>query len=297
MKADGHRVRGADGAARGGHLPQAARGAAHGAYEIYRRGHPWVDDYEIAPKSVVRDMSEQAMTFVDFIGYYGLARSEGVVLRYLADAFRALRQTVPEEAKTDELRDLIEWLGELVRQTDSSLLDEWEELLNPTEKPCRSTPIDAAAAAGDRQRAGLPGAGPQRDVPPGRAGRAAALGRPRRARAGERVDRPGVGRGTGALLRGAPARADRPRRPRAGACCSSRPEPDRLAGPPDPRRPGRRPRLGHQRRGRPARLRRGRPRRSYASPRWTASEAGGVSCRRCWRPGPAAVREPAAASR
>ncbi len=105
------------------------------AYEIYRRGHPWVDDYEIAPKSVVRDMSEQAMNFVDFVGYYGIARSEGIVLRYLANAFRALRQTVPDEAKTDELHDLIEWLGELVRQTDSSLLDEWEELRNPTEVP------------------------------------------------------------------------------------------------------------------------------------------------------------------
>jgi len=54
------------------------------------------------------------------------------VLRYLADAYKALRQTVPEEARTEELADLIEWLGELVRQVDSSLLDEWAELLNPT---------------------------------------------------------------------------------------------------------------------------------------------------------------------
>ena len=105
------------------------------AYEIYRGGHPWVEDYQIAPKTVVRDMSEQAMNFVDFVGYYGLARSEGVVLRYLANAYRALRQTVPDDAKTDEVRDLIEWLGELVRQTDSSLLDEWEQLRNPAEMP------------------------------------------------------------------------------------------------------------------------------------------------------------------
>ena len=58
------------------------------------------------------------------------------------NAFKALRQTVPDEAKSDELRDLIEWLGEVVRQTDSSLLDEWEELLNPTEKPVAQA-IDA----------------------------------------------------------------------------------------------------------------------------------------------------------
>src|SRR3954453_18290703 len=102
-----------------------------GAYETYRRGHPWVADHELKPKSVVRDMYERAMTFTEYVSFYGLSRSEGLVLRYLADAFRALRQTVPEDARTEELTDLIEWLGELVRQVDSSLLDEWERLRNP----------------------------------------------------------------------------------------------------------------------------------------------------------------------
>ncbi len=98
------------------------------AYEMYRRGHPWVADHVLAPKSVVRDMYERAMTFVEYVAFYGLTRSEGLVLRYLADAYRALRQTVPEEARSEELSDLIEWLGELVRQVDSSLIDEWERL-------------------------------------------------------------------------------------------------------------------------------------------------------------------------
>ncbi len=101
------------------------------AYNIYKRGHPWVADHELSPKSVARDMYERAMTFTEYVGYYGLARSEGLVLRYLADAYKALRQTVPEEARTEELADLIEWLGELVRQVDSSLIDEWERLRNP----------------------------------------------------------------------------------------------------------------------------------------------------------------------
>ena len=99
-----------------------------GALETYRRGHPWVADARLSPKSVVRDMSERAMTFVEYVGHYQLARSEGLVLRYLADTYRALRQTVPDEAKTEELTDVVEWLGELVRQVDSSLLDEWEKL-------------------------------------------------------------------------------------------------------------------------------------------------------------------------
>ena len=106
-----------------------------GAYNIYRQGHPWVVDHQIAPKSVARDMFERAMTFVEYIGFYGLSRCEGVVLRYLAQAYRAMRQTVPEEARTEELTDLIEWLGELVRQTDSSLIDEWSKLRDPGAEP------------------------------------------------------------------------------------------------------------------------------------------------------------------
>jgi hypothetical protein len=106
-----------------------------GAYDIYRRGHPWVADYELSPKGVARDMFERALTFTEYVGFYGLARSEGMVLRYLADAYKALRQTVPDEAKTEELTDLIEWLGETVRQVDSSLLDEWERLRDGSGSP------------------------------------------------------------------------------------------------------------------------------------------------------------------
>ncbi|GAB1640404.1 DEAD/DEAH box helicase [Krasilnikovia sp. MM14-A1259] len=115
--------------------PQPLRELLEAAYETYRRGHPWVADHELRPKSVVRDMYERAMTFTEYVGFYGLSRSEGLVLRYLADAYRALRQTVPEDARTEELTDLIEWLGELVRQVDSSLLDEWERLRNPGAEP------------------------------------------------------------------------------------------------------------------------------------------------------------------
>ncbi len=111
--------------------PKPLEDVLEAGYEIYRRGHPWVGDYEVTPKSVVRDMFERAMTFGEYVQLYGLTRSEGVVLRYLADAYKALRQTVPDQAKTEEVTDLIEWLGELVRQVDSSLVDEWEKLTNP----------------------------------------------------------------------------------------------------------------------------------------------------------------------
>ena len=111
--------------------PKPLEELLEGAFTTYRNGHPWVADHHLSPKSVVRDMYERAMTFTEYVSFYQLARSEGIVLRYLADAYKALRHTVPEEAKTEELNDLIEWLGELVRQVDSSLLEEWEKLTNP----------------------------------------------------------------------------------------------------------------------------------------------------------------------
>jgi superfamily II RNA helicase len=101
-------------------------------YEVYRQRHPWVGESALSPKSVVRDMYERAMTFAEYVAFYGLTRSEGLVLRYLGDAYRALRQTVPEGLRNDELVDIMEWLGALVRSTDSSLLDEWERLSDPS---------------------------------------------------------------------------------------------------------------------------------------------------------------------
>ncbi len=111
--------------------PKPLQTLLESAYDIYAEGHPWVTEYPLRPKSVARELFELAMTFVEYVGYHRLAASEGLVLRYLADAYKALRRTVPDEARTEELADLTEWLGELVRQVDSSLLDEWEQLLHP----------------------------------------------------------------------------------------------------------------------------------------------------------------------
>ena len=111
------------------------------SFEVFASSQPWVRDFELSPKSVVRDMFERAMSFAEFVSFYQLQRSEGLVLRYLSDAYRAIRQTVPAEARTDDLLDIIEWLGELVRQVDSSLVDEWSALIDPS----AHLPVDDAA--------------------------------------------------------------------------------------------------------------------------------------------------------
>ena len=148
------------------------------AYEVYLQSNPWAADGQLSPKSVVREMWERAFTFREYVSVYGLTRAEGAVLRYLSDAFKALRSGVPAAARTEELTDIVEWLGELVRQVDSSLLDEWEELTSPDQ------PLDAPgggacpSASADRERAGVHRDGSQCAVPAGRVVRPAALVRP-----------------------------------------------------------------------------------------------------------------------
>jgi superfamily II RNA helicase len=116
------------------------------AYDVYRQTNPWAADALLSPKSVVREMWERAFTFREFVNTYGLTRAEGAVLRYLSDAFKALRSGVPAAARTEEVTDLVEWLGELVRQVDSSLLDEWEQLTSPDQ------PLDVPVAVPARPR-------------------------------------------------------------------------------------------------------------------------------------------------
>ncbi|TIC79624.1 DUF3516 domain-containing protein [Nocardioides sp. GY 10113] len=111
-------------------------------YETYRERHPWLSPDALMPKSVVRQMWEEGMGFTALVSRFNVARSEGLVLRYLTDAYRALRQTVPEALRTEELELLVDWLGETVRQVDSSLLDEWETLTHP-DRITADTHLDA----------------------------------------------------------------------------------------------------------------------------------------------------------
>lgn len=95
------------------------------AFAQYCTKVPWAADYELSPKSALRDMLESAADFKGYIQKLGIARSEGILLRYLAEAFRSLDRTVPLEKRNDQLNDIISWLGFVVRSVDSSLVDEW----------------------------------------------------------------------------------------------------------------------------------------------------------------------------
>jgi superfamily II RNA helicase len=112
-------------------------------FNAFAAKHPWVGE-NIRPKSVVRDMYERYMSFADYIREYGLARSEGVLLRYLTDAYKTLVQTVPEPHKTESVIDVIAFLRATLERIDSSLVTEWEALVSPGEA---RAPSEAALPA------------------------------------------------------------------------------------------------------------------------------------------------------
>ena len=95
------------------------------AFATYCAQVPWANDYELSPKSVLRDMLETGCDFRSYIAQYKIARCEGILLRYLTEAYRSLDRTVPVERRTEELDDIVSWLGLVVRSVDSSLVDEW----------------------------------------------------------------------------------------------------------------------------------------------------------------------------
>jgi superfamily II RNA helicase len=100
-------------------------------FNAYSAHHPWLGSENIRPKSIVRDMYERYASFNDYIKEYGLARAEGVLLRYLSEAYKTIAQTVPDPNWNDELIDVVGFLRALLQRVDASLLEEWERMLDP----------------------------------------------------------------------------------------------------------------------------------------------------------------------
>lgn len=112
--------------------PKPLREFVYGTFNTFAEKHPWVGNDNIRPKSVAREMFEGFRTFSDYVKDYELQRSEGLLLRHLNATWRVLSQTVPESAKSEEVREMEEYLSAMVRQVDSSLQEEWERLKNPS---------------------------------------------------------------------------------------------------------------------------------------------------------------------
>jgi len=128
--------------------PKPNRDFVYATFNEFAARHPWVGQENIRPKSIAREMVERFMTFADYVREYELQRSEGLVLRYLSETYKTLVQTVPETYRDDALLDVIAFLRGTVRGVDSSLIDEWERMRDPS--------YQAAAQADPRAALGPP---------------------------------------------------------------------------------------------------------------------------------------------
>jgi hypothetical protein len=142
--------------------PKPMREFLYETFNAFAAVHPWVGQENVRPKSIAREMYERYMSFADYVRDYGLQRGEGLLLRHLSQVWKVLAQTVPDEAKTEEVVEMETYFRELIRGIDSSLLEEWERLRNPdyvaaelagdTDKPARPSSYDITRdAAGFRR--------------------------------------------------------------------------------------------------------------------------------------------------
>lgn len=145
--------------------PKPLREFVYDTFNRFAAEHPWVGNDNIRPKSIAREMYERYQSFAEHVRDYGLQRVEGLLLRHLSQVWKVLAQTVPSDAKTEEVVEMEIYFRELIRGIDSSLVEEWERMRNPefvaaegAEKPDRPTTFDVTRdTAGFRRlvRAGI----------------------------------------------------------------------------------------------------------------------------------------------
>ena len=112
--------------------PKPLREFVYSTFNEFADRHPWVGEENIRPKSIAREMFEGFRSFSDYVQEYDLERAEGLLLRHLNSVYKVLSQTVPDGAKTDAVREMELYLRDMLRQVDSSLLDEWERMRDPS---------------------------------------------------------------------------------------------------------------------------------------------------------------------
>ncbi len=115
--------------------PKPLRDFVYSTFNEFADRHPWVGEENIRPKSIAREMFEGFRSFSDYVQEYDLERAEGLLLRHLNGVYKVLRQTVPDMVKSGTVVEMELYLRDMLRQVDSSLLEEWEKMLDPGYRP------------------------------------------------------------------------------------------------------------------------------------------------------------------
>ena len=129
--------------------PKPLRDFIYDTFNAFAEVHPWVD-VNVEPKSIVREMFENFSTFSGYVKQYNLQRMEAILLRHLNYVYKVLSQTVPDGYKNEELLEMQDYLGDMIRRVDSSLLEEWEKMAHPEDYQKR---LEAGTAEDEAEKA------------------------------------------------------------------------------------------------------------------------------------------------
>ena len=115
--------------------PKPNREFIYPTFNAFAARHPWVGTENIRLKSIAREMFEDYRSFADYVKLYDLQRAEGILLRHLSNVYKVLQQTVPDLAKDDGVLEIEHYFALMLREVDSSLIQEWEKMGDPNYRP------------------------------------------------------------------------------------------------------------------------------------------------------------------
>jgi hypothetical protein len=115
--------------------PKPNRDFIYSTFNDFAARHPWVGQENIRPKSIAREMFEEFRSFADYIKIYELQRAEGCSCDISLPFTRSSPRRSPTPRKNDALHEMELYLATMLRQIDSSLLEEWEKMRDPNYVP------------------------------------------------------------------------------------------------------------------------------------------------------------------
>jgi hypothetical protein len=99
-------------------------------------------------------MFEGFRSFADYVQEYDIERAEGLLVRHLNSVYKVLVQTVPDQTKSEAVLEVEFYLRDMLRRVDSSLLEEWQRMLDPARAAFGETGAGAGAGGSTGQAAG-----------------------------------------------------------------------------------------------------------------------------------------------
>lgn len=104
------------------HTPPSEGELRH-LFEVYQSAKPHLNTAHFDPKHITGLLLSSGASLSEFIRDYGLHRSEGLLLRYVNQTLKFMRQTIPPSSLNEMAKENITILESLIIQIDGSVME------------------------------------------------------------------------------------------------------------------------------------------------------------------------------